>query len=252
MALTSQDTFRLPYFTQEQIEHINLSRIPKHIAIIPDGNRRWARKQELSSGEGHNQGADILMDVVKSGKELGVKVMTFYTFSTENWSRSPEEVEALMWLLQTYLTDQAQEMIDCGIRFNCIGDISKLPSYLIETIQKTKALTADCDKIEMVLALNYGGRDEICRAVKAILKEGKQEEDITPSLISKHLDTAPWGDPDLLVRTSGEMRISNFLLWQLSYTEIVVTDVLWPDFQPRHLYEAIYTFQQRDRRLGGP
>lgn len=243
------------YFSAEQLALLDKGFIPKHVAIIPDGNRRWARQQEFAQHEGHYQGADILMDIVKSGKELGIKTLTFYTFSTENWQRAPEEVDALMWLLQTYLTEQRQEMLDCGIRFNCIGDLTRIPQELYQTILETKAITAHCNAIEMVLALNYGSRDEICRAIKHLVvdcSENKLEtEQITPQLFSQYLDTAAWGDPELLIRTSGEMRISNFLLWQLSYSEIFVSTVLWPDFKPYHLYEAIYSFQQRDRRLGG-
>lgn len=243
------------YFTPEQIALLDKGFIPKHVALIPDGNRRWARKQEFSTQEGHNQGADILMDIVKSGQELGIKTMTFYTFSTENWQRSPEEVDALMWLLQTYLTDQLQEMLDWGIRFDCIGDLTRIPEELYQTIVRIKAETAHCTGVEMVLALNYGSRDEICRAIKHVVADCRemklQPEDLSPQIFSTYLDTAPWGDPELLIRTSGEMRISNFLLWQLSYSEIFVSTVLWPDFKPFHLFEAIYTFQQRDRRLGG-
>ena len=243
------------FFSSAHIDGLDPKRIPKHVAIIPDGNRRWAHQQEFASSEGHRQGADILMDVVKSGIELGLEAMTFYTFSTENWQRSPAEVEGLMWLLHHYLTDQCQEMIDFGIRLQCIGDLSKLPKDLYQTIQEVKLKTAACTNIDMVLALNYGSRDEICRAIQSMVQDCTDQklskEEIKPETVSRYLDTSIWKDPELLIRTSGEMRVSNFLLWQLSYTEIHISDVLWPDFQPRHLYEAIYSYQQRNRRHGG-
>ncbi len=244
------------YFKKEQLELLDKAGIPKHVAIIPDGNRRWAKKEEFSSTEGHACGADILMDVVKSGKELGIKTMTFYTFSTENWHRSEEEVQGLLWLLQSYLSSKCNEMIESGIRFYTIGDLSGLPKDLRCTIEETKLLTESCDKIEMVLAVNYGSRDEICRAIKAIALDYSDDKislkNITTELISTYLDTKKWQDPELLIRTSGEMRISNFLLWQLSYSEIYVSNVLWPDYTPEHLFQAIYNYQKRQRRLGGP
>jgi len=244
------------FFSQEQMNLLDKGRIPRHVAIIPDGNRRWAKKLELNSNTGHHQGADILMDVVKSGQELGIKTLTFYTFSTENWHRDSDEVHGLLWLLQTYLSDKCQEMLEWGIRFQCIGDLSKLPIDLYNTIQETKLATASCKGIEMVLAVNYGSRDELCRAIKAMIndcsEEKIKEENITAELVSSYLDTHQWPDPELLIRTSGEMRISNFLLWQLSYSEIYVSNVLWPDYRPYHLFEDIYNYQKRERRLGGP
>lgn len=243
------------FFSKEQMALLDKTRVPKHVAIIPDGNRRWAKREEFHSNDGHRYGADILMDIVKSGRELGIKTMTFYTFSTENWHRDPEEVAGLMWLLQTYLSDKCNEMIEWGIRFQCIGDLSKLPLDLYHTIQETKLATSNCDKIDMVLAVNYGSRDELCRAIQSIAVDFSQEkihkENITTDLVSSYLDTHNFQDPELLIRTSGEMRISNFLLWQLSYSEIYVSNVLWPDYRPYHLFEAIYNYQQRKRRLGG-
>jgi undecaprenyl diphosphate synthase len=244
------------FFTPEQLSLLDKERIPKHVAIIPDGNRRWAKKLELNSSSGHREGADILMDVVKSGQEMGIKALTFYTFSTENWHRNTDEVHGLLWLLQTYLSDKCQEMLDFDIRFQCIGDLSKLPADLYNTIVETKKVTANCKGIEMVLAVNYGSRDELCRAIKKMVDDCKEdkikEENITAELVSSYLDTNQWPDPELLIRTSGEMRISNFLLWQLSYSEIYVTSVLWPDYKPHHLFDAVYKYQQRERRLGGP
>lgn len=254
--LQEVEALKLNFFNQEQMDLLDKKRIPRHVAIIPDGNRRWAKNRELHSNSGHHYGADILMDVVKSGVELGIKTMTFYTFSTENWHRNPEEVSGLLWLLQTYLSDKCSEMLEWGIKFQCIGDMEKLPPDLYHTIQETKIATASCDKIEMVLAVNYGSRDELCRAIKSMCRDFSQDvikkENITADLVSSYLDTNQWPDPELLIRTSGEMRISNFLLWQLSYSEIYVSNVLWPDYRPYHLFEAIYNYQLRERRLGGP
>lgn len=242
-------------FSLEETAHLDPAGIPNHIAIIPDGNRRWAKRKNSSTEAGHQKGADTIMDVVKASKELGVKVITFYLFSTENWKRSKEEFTFLMWLLRSFLINQKQAMIDNGIRMQTIGDLARLPANTLQTVQSTKEATEHCDKIDMVLALNYGGRDDIRRAVKKLVNEAAnglvQEEDVTESLISRYLDTAPWNDPDLLIRTSGELRVSNFLLWQISYSEIYVADVLWPDFTARHLLEAIVNFQKRQRRHGG-
>lgn len=243
------------FFSAAQLSLVDLNTIPKHIAIIPDGNRRWAKKQEFASMEGHRQGADILMDIVKAGKELGVKVLTFFFFSTENWSRERSEVDALMWLLQSYLDVQCESMIENGIRFQCIGDLNRIPAEVLKTVHTTIEATASCNKVDLVLAINYGSRNEICRAVQHIASDALEEKihplEISEEMISQYLDTASWMDPDLLIRTSGELRISNFLLWQLSYTEIYTTKTLWPEFNPSHLFEAVLEYQQRDRRRGG-
>lgn len=245
------------YYTREQIQLLDRNRIPKHIAIIPDGNRRWAKKNNLSVMQGHRQGADNLMEIVKAAKALGIKVITFYVFSTENWSRDPIEVRALLWLLESYLIEQRPVMLENGVKLQTIGDCSRFPNSVRRTIQESKDATNHCEDIEMVLALNYGSRDEIRRAVQLILDDIASKgilpvEKVTESLISGYLDTAKWPDPDLLIRTSGEKRFSNFLLWQSSYTELYIDQVLWPDFHPRNLLNAVVEFQKRDRRLGGP
>lgn len=244
------------FFSQDEIKLLNLDQIPKHVAIIPDGNRRWAKKKELGSNDGHYEGADILMDIIKAGIELGIETMTFYTFSTENWKRDEAEVQGLMWLLQSYLSDKQNEMTELGCKFQTIGDLSKLSPELFDTIKEVKKTTFFCDKINVVLAINYGSRDELCRAIKSIACDYSDEkikkENITEDLISSYLDTHSFGDPELLIRTGGEWRISNFLLWQLSYSEIYVSTVFWPDYRPHHLFEAIHQYQQRQRRLGGP
>lgn len=242
------------YFSEAERASVDPTKVPQHIAIVPDGNRRWAESQAASTTEGHQNGANGLMDIIRSAKELGVKVVTVYTFSTENWNRDPDEVNALMWLIQSYLDQECAEMVEGGVKLATIGDLSPIPSSVKETIDQTKAATKDCDKITMVLAINYGSRDEMCRAVTRIIddySQGRvQKEEITESLITSYLDTAHWPDPDLYIRTSGEERVSNYLLWQISYAELHFTPVLWPDFKPAHLLEAVQDFQRRKRRLG--
>ncbi len=242
-------------FHPSQLARLDYSRMPQHIAIIPDGNRRWAKKRLSSIQEGHREGADTLMEIVKAAQELHIKGITFYSFSTENWNRPPEEVIALMALFTSYLIEQREEMVQSGIKVETIGDLSALPSFLCETIQETKIATQECNKINLILALNYGSRDEICRAFRAMLNDydldSLSKEEINEATISRYLDTHKWKDPDLLIRTSGELRVSNFLLWQISYAEIHVAPVLWPDFTPQHLIEAIVDFQGRQRRWGG-
>lgn len=229
--------------------------VPNHIAFIPDGNRRWAKKNLFEAIRGHEKGADILMDVVKAGKDAGVKVMTFYLFSTENWNRPKREIDKLMHLLERYLITKRQEMVENGVKLHSIGDLSPFPKSVLTELAKTKEATEACKQVDLVFALNYGGRDEIRRAVQKIvdaISENKlNRESISEEVIAKYMDTCRWKDPDLLIRTSGEMRISNFLLWQLSYTEVHVTQVLWPDFGPKDLSLAIAEYQKRDRRLGG-
>jgi undecaprenyl diphosphate synthase len=242
-------------FHSSQLDRLDRSRIPRHIAIIPDGNRRWAKKRFSTANEGHREGADTLMEIVKSAQELEVKGITFYVFSTENWNRSSEEVFALMVLFSTYLLEQCDEMVESGIKLETIGSIQELPSFLQQSIRQVKSATHRCDKITLILALNYGSRDELCRAFRTMLDDYDHQllkkEEINEQTVARYLDTYQWGDPDLLIRTSGELRISNFLLWQLSYTEIHVAPVLWPDFNPEHLLEAILDFQGRKRRWGG-
>lgn len=243
------------YFTSEQIASLGNARGPRHIAIIPDGNRRWAKKQESMYQKGHEAGANNLIEIVKAAKDLGVKAITFYLFSTENWSRPQEEIAALMWLLQDFLEEQRSVMISHGVRLGTIGNLSALPSDVQKIVAETKDATSHCDAIDLVFALNYGGRDDITRAIHCILDDcakGKLcKEQVTEKVIASYLDTNPWGDPDLLIRTSGEMRVSNFLLWQLSYAEIYIKDMFWPEFKPSDLLDAIIEFQKRERRLGG-
>lgn len=246
--------FKSHYFSPEQLSLLNREKAPRHVALIPDGNRRWAQQRQMGTELGHNEGGKTLIEIVKAACELDIEVITFYLFSTENWGRSEIEINALMWLLHNFLIEQRQTMLDYGIKLHTIGTLESLPDYVQATIHQTKAATEQCQNIEMVLAINYGSRDEICRAVRQIAAKVEagalQPDSISEKSIAEHLDTALWRDPDLLIRTSGEMRLSNFLLWQLSYSEIYVTDLLWPDFRPEHLLEALLNFQTRQRRLG--
>lgn len=242
-------------FHPSQLVQIDRTRIPKHIAIIPDGNRRWAKKRMASPESGHREGADNLMEIIQAAQELGVKALTVYSFSTENWSRPQDEIEALMAIYASYLIENRETMAQTGIKLETIGNLSKLPLFLTDIIQETKKATSHCRDINLILALNYGSRDEMCRAFKTMLEdyEHKQlsKEDISEEVLASYLDTHEWGDPDLLIRTSGEFRVSNFLLWQVCYSEIHISPVFWPEFAPKHLLDAIIDFQGRERRWGG-
>lgn len=243
------------FFSLEEIAELKQFPIPRHIAIIPDGNRRWAKRHQMRLGWGHREGANVLTDIVDAAEELGVEAVTVYSFSTENWNRSWIEIGTIMAVIDSYLRMQRDTMVKNGVRLQTIGDLSRLPRRLLRTIDSVKASTQDCNKIDLVLALNYGSRDEITRAAKAMAQDfatGKiRAEEMNESKLQAYLDTASWGDPELLIRTSGELRLSNFLLWQMSYGEVYVTDTLWPDFTPRLLFEALQTYQKRQRRLGG-
>lgn len=241
-------------FSEEQLSLLIKDAIPKHVAVIMDGNRRWARLAEMDPIKGHWEGAETLIDIVKAAAEMGVKTLTGYSFSTENWNRSSVEIEELMKIFEIYLHRKREMMILEGIRFDWIGNLDEMPSRVQEAFWLTKKATAHCEKINLVLAVNYGGRDEIRRALRKILALHETgaigAEHVTEELIAKCLDTAPFGDPDLLIRTSGEYRLSNFLLWQSSYTEFYTTEVLWPDFSPKHFYDALMVYQGRMRRRG--
>ena len=242
-------------FCPDQLARLNRDAIPEHIAIIPDGNRRWARQREAEDHKGHCEGADILMEIVKAALELNVKVVSFYAFSTENWTRPEDEIFGLMILFSVYIASQRDEMVRCGIKFETIGDPSRLPLFLREEIERTKEATNSCHHIRLVIALNYGARDELCRAFKTMFRECNKgllnPEGIDEQTISRYLDTSGWKDPELLIRTSGEVRISNFLLWQISYTEIHISPVLWPAFTAEHLLDAVLDYQEKNRRWGG-
>ncbi len=245
----------LKVFVESDLTELNMEKIPDHIAIIMDGNRRWSKKNNSPIFSGHWQGAETLIEIVQAASELGVKVLTVYAFSTENWARSENEVIDLLSLFEVYLKKKKKLMIEQGVKLSTIGDIKSLPKSLQKTIEEVQLSTQSCDKIELVLAINYGARNEMLRAVKKICSDiGNHKlsvEDLNEKIISSYLDTKTKKDPDLLIRTSGELRLSNFMLWQLSYTEVFVTDVLWPDFNKTELVRAILEYQKRHRRLGG-
>lgn len=242
-------------YSSEELESVKGANIPRHVAIMMDGNRRWAKLRGLPNIVGHWQGADSLTKIVKAASELGIEVLTVWALSTENWSRPADEIDGLMHLFKVYLQKQKHKMVEEGVKFDTIGDLSRLPQSVREELEETKKATRGGKKIDLVLAINYGGRDDIRRATQAIVTdclEGKLlKENLSEAVISGYLDTAKWRDPDLIIRTSGELRLSNFLLWQLSYAEIYITDVLWPDFNEKELLKAVLTYQQRERRLGG-
>jgi undecaprenyl diphosphate synthase len=242
-------------FSEEELASLDLSRIPHHVAIIMDGNRRWAMKQDLPAMMGHWKGADTLTHIVRAASDLGIKVLTVFAFSTENWKRSPEEVEALMHLFKVYLQEQKAPMVQEGVRLDTIGHFEGLSSDLKQVLAETKSATAHCQKIELVLAINYGGRDDIKRALASMIEDVElgilAKHEISEETISDYLDTSKWSDPEILIRTSGENRLSNFLIWQLSYSEFYHVDVLWPDFNAKELLKAIRELQQRSRRFGG-
>lgn len=237
-------------YTREQLAQIEPSKVPKHIAIIMDGNRRWARTKGLLPIIGHWEGAEVLGGILRGAAELGVKTLTVYAFSTENWGRPKEEVEDLMNIFELYLARKKEVMVRDGVRLDAIGDLKRLPEKVLNAFHDAKKATELCDRINLLLALNYGSRDEIRRAVVKIVEEKIASDQITEECISKFLDTGPYGDPELLIRTSGEMRLSNFLLWQISYAEIFTTQMLWPEFSPKGLLDAVVTFQNRQRRVG--
>ena len=235
--------------------HIDLNNIPRHIAIIMDGNGRWAKERNLPRTMGHKAGVEAVRDIVKECSKLNVKYLTLYVFSTENWKRPKDEVSALMKLLVQYLKKELNELNENNVIINYIGDISKLPvpcqEQLIISHKKTKTNTG----LVLNLAVNYGGRNEIVRAFKLMYENIKSkkinEEDINEDTVSKYLYTKGMPDPDIIIRPSGEQRLSNFLLWQCAYSEFWYSDIKWPDFKKEHLYMAIFDYQNRDRRFGG-
>lgn len=229
-------------------------RVPNHIAIILDGNGRWAKKRGMPRSFGHVKGCENLEDICEVAKELGVKYLTVYAFSTENWKRSKEEVDGLMKLFQNYLKKCIKISQKNNMRVKVIGDITAFDSDIQESIEKLEDFSKDFTDLHFQIALNYGSRDEITRAVNRMLedqKAGKLETPVSEDTISDYLDTAGIPDPDLMIRTSGELRLSNYLLWQLAYSEFYFTDVPWPDFKKEELVKAIEKYNERDRRYGG-
>lgn len=240
---------------EERLEKIKQKgNLPRHIAIIMDGNGRWAKKRGLPRVAGHREGIQSVRSVVELCTRLGIEVLTLYTFSTENWRRPREEISALMGLLVETLRKEIKKLMENNIRFTVIGNTDRLPSEIQQSIQEAMEATRHNTGLILNLALSYGAREEIVHAVKSIAQKVKQgvldPEDISQEVIQAHLYTAGLPDPDLLIRTSGESRVSNFLLWQLAYTEIYITNVLWPDFRENELCLAIEDYQGRERRFG--
>ena len=233
---------------------IDPEKLPKHVAIIMDGNGRWAKKKALNRIRGHEAGSESVRNIVRTSREIGITWLTLYAFSEENWKRPKHEVDALMRLLKRFLKSELDEMLENGIRFRTIGKTDKLPVGVQKLLSETVEKTSRNRDMVLTLALSYGGRQEISDTIRKISKRIESGdmtlEDITEQLITDSLYTAGMPDPDLLIRTSGEYRISNFLLWQIAYTEIYITPTLWPDFRKEEYLSAIEEFQKRERRFG--
>lgn len=231
-----------------------LKEIPYHVGIVMDGNRRWASQRGEMAYYGHLKGADNVESIVEAAKDLGIKVLTLYGFSTENWRRSKEEVETLMQLITLYLRKLEKLMIKKGIRFHAIGELASLPKGVQEQIEETTRLTMQGSDLELILAISYGGRDDIRRAsIKAcqnLLSEGRSLSELTEQMMSKVMDTHFVEDPDLIIRTGGMSRLSNFLLWQSAYSELYITSTLWPDFSKEDLAMALQDYQNREKNWG--
>ncbi|MAU42033.1 MAG: di-trans,poly-cis-decaprenylcistransferase [Kordiimonas sp.] len=229
-------------------------KVPAHVAIIMDGNGRWAKKRHLPRFAGHKRGADVVRDCVEASLDLGIRYLTLYAFSSENWKRSTEEVSDLMSLLRLYLRREIDDLDKNGVYITTIGDRSRLAPDIVELIVQAEKKTQNNKKLQLTLALNYGGQAEIVHAVKQLVRDAKDgkvsDDDINEECVARYLYTNGMPDPDLIIRTSGEKRLSNFLLWQAAYTEFAFLDVLWPDFTKESLIEAVTDFSQRDRRYG--
>lgn len=233
------------------INLIDFSKLPRHVAVIMDGNGRWAKKRNLPRVEGHRQGAKSVREIVETAARLGVDFLTLYAFSKENWKRPKNEVRTLWRLLEDYLKKEDKVLVKNRFRLLVIGQIDALSNTIQKELKRVIELTKDNDRMTIVLALNYGGRAEIVDAVKKIIKGNDFNIDsLDENTFSHHLYTAPIPDPDLLIRTSGEFRISNFLLWQIAYSEIWITSKLWPDFRKKDFLEALVEYQKRERRFG--
>lgn len=234
---------------------IDFDRLPRHVAIIMDGNGRWAGSRFLPRLEGHRAGVESVRSVVEAAARLGLEALTVYAFSTENWKRPTDEVSGLMGLLKLYIRRELKTLQDNNIRFGVVGGLDGLPKDVRDELRRGIEATRNLSGLQFSLALNYSGRSELTEVVRRIAESAKAGEidpgKIDEAMVEKHLFTAHLPEPDLLIRTSGELRVSNFLLWQIAYAEIWVTDVLWPDFRRRHLLQAIADFQRRERRYGG-
>jgi undecaprenyl diphosphate synthase len=230
------------------------ARLPRHVAIIMDGNGRWAEQRGLSRLHGHRVGKDSVRAVVEAARRLGIQYLSLFAFSTDNWNRPPKEVDGLMHLLRRYLASELDKMMKHGIRLVAAGTLRRLPPAVREALRAAVAATRNNTGMTVVLAVSYGGREDVTRAMRAVARKVQRgtldPSAITQDIVRRHLTTKDIPDPDLLIRTSGEMRISNFFLWQLAYSEIFVTDTLWPDFREREFVQALASFEQRQRRFG--
>lgn len=251
---TKKKKFLNSSIPKTELPDLDPARLPQHVAIIMDGNGRWAKKRLFNRIKGHEKGSETVRSVVRTSREIGIRYLTLYAFSTENWQRPKAEVSALMSLLKKFLQQELPEMQDNNIRLHVIGQIERLPEDVRQTLNHTMTKTRANDGMQLNLALSYGGRSEIVRMVQSIAAETANgrlsPQSITEATIAGHLYTSGMPDPDVLIRTSGEMRISNFLLWQLAYTEIFITETLWPDFTREEYIRILREFQQRDRRFG--
>ena len=237
-----------------ELNGLDKSRLPQHVAIIMDGNGRWAKLRGKNRIEGHRRGKTSVRVIVEMSRKIGIRYLSLYAFSTENWFRPHDEVDALMGLLEHYLAAEQAKMMRYGIRLVAIGDRSRLPSNVRSTLEKVIHLTCENQRMTVLLALSYSGRDEIVRMAKEMARQTRDHkldpEEIDEQMVAAHLDTNGVPDPDLLIRTSGEMRISNFYLWQIAYSELYVTPTLWPDFREREYLQALLDYQRRRRRFG--
>jgi undecaprenyl diphosphate synthase len=233
------------------VGQVNFERLPAHIAIIMDGNGRWAAQRHLPRVEGHRAGIDAVRDTVETAARLGIHVLTLYAFSIENWKRPATEISTLMMLLKRYLRSELKTLLTNNIRFRVIGRMDDLAGDIQDELRAAMDRTANDNGMLFNIALNYGGRAEIVDAARRAIEAGVRPEELDEQRFAGFLYTAGQPDPDLLIRTSGEMRVSNYLLWQIAYTEIYVTETLWPDFRRRHLLEAVLAYQKRERRYGG-
>lgn len=243
------------FWTKKKQQHLDPQRIPAHIGVIMDGNGRWARRRGLPRSAGHRHGADILETIADYCNDIGVKALTVYAFSTENWSRPQQEIDALMDLLYHYLTMVEKKFAGRNMRLKISGDVAPLDDRLKKAIEHALEVTASGDGMVLNIALNYGGRDEIVRGVREAardVKAGKlKPTEIDEACFAKYLDMADLPEVDLIIRPSGELRLSNFMLWQAAYAEFWYSDICWPDFKPRHMEQAIIDYQNRERRFGG-
>ncbi|MDH5467409.1 MAG: isoprenyl transferase [Candidatus Aminicenantes bacterium] len=233
------------------VNQIDFSRLPRHIAIIMDGNGRWAEQKNLPRVEGHRAGSKSVREAVETAAQLGIRYLTLYAFSKENWKRPKREIQTLWKLLKDYLKKEDKVLVGNRFRLKVIGQRDKIPSSVRNELERVEENTKDFDRLTIILALNYGGRDEIVDAVKRIFREKEHDiESLDEEKFSHYLYTNHIPDPDLLIRTSGELRVSNFLLWQIAYSEIWITQVFWPDFRKKHMLQALVDYQKRERRFG--